>query len=142
MSNLNKFVHRTRCLGQEYVKGSETLAGGSNVGERLGRVEQLLETLVAKISAYEDKGIMTPESTGTDDVLTPYPSSVLSDAQIQETAPFLSLFNNTAVSAQPFQPSKLGIFLISKVWAPTKRSVSGFSSCLTKFRNHATISWK
>jgi hypothetical protein len=44
----------------------------------LGRVEKLLETLVAKISAYEEdeksQKILTPESIGGNDVLTDFPT--------------------------------------------------------------------
>jgi len=70
------------------------------VGERLGRVEQLLETLVTKISAYEQeentqKVALTPDSMGND-VLTPFSSN--GGSAMQDKSPFLSLFDNTVVS--------------------------------------------
>lgn len=68
------------------------------MGERLGRVERLLETLVAKVTQYEEEDkvqqdILTPESMGTED-LTPYTAA--SSGVSQET-PFMSLFDNSVV---------------------------------------------
>ena len=69
------------------------------MGERLGRVERLLETLVAKVTQYEEedkvqKDILTPESMGNED-LTPYPSN---SAGVSQETPFMSLFDNSVVS--------------------------------------------
>ena len=65
-------------------------------------MEQLLETLVAKISSFEEEEkMMTPESLGTDDILAAESSNITFNPNIQETAPFLALFDNTAVSDGP-----------------------------------------
>jgi hypothetical protein len=84
----------TTCLSQEYPEERDP-SNGTQVGERLGRVELLLETLVAKISAYEEEEksqkILTPESVGND-VLSPF-----STTAVAETSPYLSLFDNTVV---------------------------------------------
>lgn len=91
----------TPCLSQEfeYPEDQDT-SKGTQVGERLGRVEQLLENLVAKISSFEDEQksqqVMTPDSIGND-VLTPFTVNVEA-ASHQEGAPFVSLYDNTAVS--------------------------------------------
>jgi hypothetical protein len=66
-------------------------------------MEQLLETLVAKVSSLEgDEKIMTPESLGTDEIFPPESTNSTSSHNIRETAPLLALFDNTAVSALPF----------------------------------------
>lgn len=61
-------------------------------------MERLLETLVSKISAYEEEEksqrVLTPESMGGNDVLSP---------SAAEASPYFSLFDNTVVS----QPSSL-----------------------------------
>jgi hypothetical protein len=85
-------------LSQEYPEEREA-SSGNQLGERLGRVEQLLETLVAKITAYEQeentqKVALTPDSLGND-VLTPFSSN--GGSAIQDKSPFLSLFDNTVV---------------------------------------------
>jgi hypothetical protein len=72
------------------------------MGERLGRVERLLETLVAKISEYEtedkvQKDILTPESISNDD-LTTFNSNTSGVSVSQDTTPFMSLFDNHLVS--------------------------------------------
>ncbi len=91
----------TPCLSQEfeYPEDQDT-SKGTQVGERLGRVEQLLEKLVAKISAYEDEQksqqAMTPDSIGND-VLTPFAVNVEATSH-QDGTQFLPLFDNTAVS--------------------------------------------
>ena len=63
-------------------------------------MERLLETLVEKISAYEEEEnsqkIMTPESM-SNDILTPSMTNI-SGASVQDNAPFLSLFDNSVVS--------------------------------------------
>lgn len=86
-------------MSQEYQEEHDT-SSGNQIGERLGRVEMLLETLVSKISVFDEeekakKGLHTPESMGPNDVLTPYTSE---NATSNENAPILSLFDNTAVS--------------------------------------------
>lgn len=74
-------------------------SGGLQVGERLGRVERLLETLVAKISQYEEEepqnNILTPESI----VLTPNDSHPSNEIHaVADSSPYLALFDNTVVS--------------------------------------------
>jgi hypothetical protein len=88
----------TTCLSQEYPEEHDP-PGSNNVGERLGRVELLLEKLVSKITQYEEEEnaakIATPESMGSNDVLTPYISHGASNPN---DAPILSLFDNEVVS--------------------------------------------
>lgn len=90
----------TTCLSQEYPEERDTSSGGQ-VGERLGRVERLLETLVSKIESYEEEEnvhkIMTPESVGND-VLTPYTTTASANPNVVDNAPFISLFDNSVVS--------------------------------------------
>lgn len=92
----------TTCLSQEYPEERDTPSGGQ-VGERLGRVERLLETLVAKIDSYEEEEnvnkIMTPESVGND-VLTPYTTNASANPNVSDNAPLLSLFENSVVCIQ------------------------------------------
>jgi hypothetical protein len=92
----------TTCLSQEYPEERDTSSGGQ-VGERLGRVERLLETLVAKIESFEEDEnvhkIMTPESVAND-VLTPYTTNASANPNVADNAPFLSLFENSVVSTQ------------------------------------------
>jgi hypothetical protein len=92
----------TTCLSQEYPEERDTSSGGQ-VGERLGRVERLLETLVAKIESFEEDEnvhkIMTPESVAND-VLTPYITNASANPNVADNAPFLSLFENSVVSTQ------------------------------------------
>lgn len=93
-------VTRTKCLSQEFPEGEEISTSNSHIQGRLGRVEQLLETLVAKISSFEEEEkMMTPESLATDDILTAETNSITYNPTMHETAPFLALFDNTAVSA-------------------------------------------
>lgn len=73
-------------------------SSGLQVGERLGRVERLLETLLAKISAHEEEEeankILTPESLGHD---------ILGETRTVEvhattdSSPYLQLFDNNMV---------------------------------------------
>jgi hypothetical protein len=91
----------TTCLSQEYPEEREP-SGNNQMGERLGRVERLLETLVAKISEYEQddkvqKDILTPESISNDD-LTTFNSNTSGVSVSQDTTPFMSLFDNHLVS--------------------------------------------
>lgn len=93
----------TTCLSQEYPEEREP-SNGNQVGERLGRVEALLETLVAKISAYEEEEeaqkMMTPESIGND-VLTPFATSS-SDAT--NSTPLITIFDSPVVSISSSLP--------------------------------------
>jgi hypothetical protein len=88
----------TTCLSQEYPEEHDA-PGSTQIGERLGRVELLLEKLVSKISQYEEEEnaakIATPESMGNSDVLSPYTSNT---ANPNDTAPILSLFDNEMAS--------------------------------------------
>jgi hypothetical protein len=90
----------TTCRSQEYPEDREP-SSNTQVGERLGRVEHLLETLIAKINAYEDdekaqKEILTPESlTMSNEILTPHSSNA--PANIENTTPFMSLFDNSVL---------------------------------------------
>ena len=65
----------------------------------------LLAKLVSKITQYEDEEnatkLATPESMGSNDVLTPYSEVV---ARSNDTAPVLPLFDNELVSI-PFAGS-------------------------------------
>lgn len=97
-----EYFYSTQCLSQEYPKGVEVSTGGNQISGRLSRVEQLLETLVSKVSSFEEEEkIMTPESIGTDDILPPDSTTSSYNHNIQETAPLLALFDNTAVSTSP-----------------------------------------
>ena len=69
----------TTCLSQEYPEEQDP-SGGTNVGERLGRVELLLEKIVLKMSQYEEEEqstqIHTPESMTGNDLFTPFTAGV------------------------------------------------------------------
>ena len=73
-------------------------SGTLQVGERLGRVERLLETLVSKISSYEEEEnahkILTPESIGND-VLGG--DTTLDLRPVTEVSPYIGLFTNSVV---------------------------------------------
>jgi hypothetical protein len=93
----------TTCLSQEYPEERDP-SSGTNVGERLGRIEQVLEKLVAKIEQYEEeenqtRKILTPESSGND-VLTPYSGGAQDNAQT-ENAPFMHLFDSSLACMTP-----------------------------------------
>ncbi|TVY29684.1 Transcription factor [Lachnellula hyalina] len=97
----------TTCLSQEYPEEREP-SSNTQMGERLGRVERLLETLVAKVTQYEEEDkvqqdILTPESMGTED-LTPYTSA--SSGVSQET-PFMTLFDNNVLGRRENGPSSM-----------------------------------
>ncbi|EPE27262.1 Zn2/Cys6 DNA-binding protein [Glarea lozoyensis ATCC 20868] len=100
----------TTCLSQEYPEEREP-SNNAQVGERLGRVEHLLETLLKKISAYEEdtkaeKDMMTPQSMLNGDVLTPHPSNA--PTSIQEATPYMSLFDNPVLGhREPVAPSQV-----------------------------------
>ena len=107
----------TTCLSQEHPEERDT-STGNQVGERLGRVERLLETLVSKIESFEEEEnvhkIMTPESVGND-VLTPYTTNASANPNVSDNAPFLSLFENSVVRL--LLPD-LASWLIMLVWSP------------------------
>lgn len=67
-------------MSQEFPEEHDS---GTNVGERLGRVELLLEKLVAKMPEYEEEEkatqIETPESMGSNDVYTPFTASAMTN---------------------------------------------------------------
>jgi hypothetical protein len=107
----------TTCLSQEYPEERDT-STGNQVGERLGRVERLLETLVSKIESFEEEEnvhkIMTPESVGND-VLTPFTTNASANPNVADNAPFLSLFENSVVGSKS---SDLPTGLTMLVWSP------------------------
>ncbi|TAQ90897.1 hypothetical protein B7494_g799 [Chlorociboria aeruginascens] len=84
------------CLSQEYPEERDS-SGGSNVGERLGRVELLLEKLVSKMNQYEEEEnaqkIRTPESMDTT-----YSTAGISDLNENvPQGPILTLFDNAVI---------------------------------------------
>ena len=84
----------TNCVSQEFPEDHDQ-SGQPQFGERLGRVELLLQKLLDKVAAYETvTPPATPESMGND-VLTPYSSNGLN---ANENHPVLSLFDNVVVS--------------------------------------------
>jgi hypothetical protein len=88
----------TTCLSQEHPEEYDT-PGNNQLSTRLGRVELLLERLLAKIEGQDDeekaqKDLHTPESLGTNDVPTPFCSNVAA----QDNIPLLSLFDNQVPS--------------------------------------------
>lgn len=60
------------CVSQEFPEDTQA-PGGTHIGERLGRVELLLEKLVHRISQHEEEDnatmIATPESMGCNDIV-------------------------------------------------------------------------
>jgi hypothetical protein len=117
-------------LSQEYPEERSEISNGTQVGERLGRVERLLETLVEKISAYEEEEnsqkIMTPESM-SNDILTPSMTNI-SGVSVQDSAPFLSLFDNSVVSIY----SQTSLFLLTVTdWTSREQPVADRHACLT-----------
>ncbi|KAG9235121.1 hypothetical protein BJ875DRAFT_459841 [Amylocarpus encephaloides] len=98
----------TNCLSQEYPEEREP-GHNNQVGERLGRVESLLETLLAKISAYEDDekaqtDILTPESIPANDILTPHDAQI--PLGVQDATPFMSLFDHPVLGRRENVPSQ------------------------------------
>ncbi|KAH6714327.1 hypothetical protein BKA61DRAFT_481716, partial [Leptodontidium sp. MPI-SDFR-AT-0119] len=86
----------TSCLSQEFSEERDT-SSGLQVREQLRRVKRLLETLVANVSAYEEKktsynNVLTPESM----VLGPHPPAEVHTST--DSSQYLSLFGNKAVS--------------------------------------------
>ncbi|KAH9217426.1 hypothetical protein DL95DRAFT_105932, partial [Leptodontidium sp. 2 PMI_412] len=88
----------TPCLSQEFPDERDT-SSGLQVGERLGRVERLLETLVAKGSAYEEETLQDNILTQESMVLSPHPAGEVHAST--DSSPYLSLFDNTVVSVHP-----------------------------------------
>jgi hypothetical protein len=84
----------TTCLSQEYPEELDS-GGGTHIGERLGRVELLLEKLMAKISQHDEEDsaakIRTPQSIIENNELPPYP------APSNDITSILSLYENPMV---------------------------------------------
>lgn len=90
----------TTCLSQEYPEERDP-SSGTNVGERLGRIESVLEKLVSKIEQYEEEEnsahkMLTPDSSSNNDVFTPFSTNVNSNAN--DNAPLMRLFDNTLMT--------------------------------------------
>lgn len=86
-------------MSQEYPEEHDA-PGSHQVGERLGRVELLLEKLVAKITQYEEEEenakIATPQSMGcNNDVLSTFSLNV--ESHSSETAPIIAFFDSELV---------------------------------------------
>jgi hypothetical protein len=121
------YACRTKCVSQDYPEEEISTSDNQIRGRlgRLGRMEQLLETLVAKVSSLEgDEKIMTPESLGSEDILPPESNSTSCNQSIQETAPLLALFDNTAVSIDSFNISVTVINQLLLAWAARNRPVA------------------
>ncbi|KAJ8062282.1 hypothetical protein OCU04_008829 [Sclerotinia nivalis] len=90
----------TTCISQEYPEEHDS-SGGPQIGERLGRIELILDRLMAKMDHYEEQEnatkIHTPESMGTGDVLTPFPNTTSTGYDSATTVPILSLFDNSVL---------------------------------------------
>ncbi|RFU33311.1 hypothetical protein B7463_g2980, partial [Scytalidium lignicola] len=89
----------TSCVSQEFPEDHDSASGGAySIGERLGRVELLLEKIVTKIESYERdeecQALPSPERLGTD-VLTP---------SQHDNAPVLSLFDNVMIGRRNVTP--------------------------------------
>jgi hypothetical protein len=92
----------TKCVSQEFVD-DQAPPSGTQLGQRIGRVEMLLEKLMQKvdsngISNSKDQGLESElrESLGID-VLTPSSST----SNQYEHAPILSLFDNAVFGRSP-----------------------------------------
>ncbi|RAL61369.1 hypothetical protein DID88_009503 [Monilinia fructigena] len=87
----------TTCLSQEYPEEHDS-SGGPQIGERLGRIELILDKLMTKMEQYEEEDnatkIHTPESMGTGDLLTPFANNTSNRYESATTVPILSLFDN------------------------------------------------
>ena len=79
------------CRGQEHPPEDNSSTNGVPVGERLGRIESLLGTLLDKLSLKDDLSPLdpgvTPQSSGEEGIV-----------DLIENAPILSLFDESAVS--------------------------------------------
>lgn len=91
----------TTCISQEYPEEHDS-SGGPQLGERLGRIEHVLDKLMSKMEQYEEQDnatkIHTPESMGTGDVLATFANTVSNGYDSATTVPILSLFDNPVVS--------------------------------------------
>ena len=89
----------TTCLSQEFPEEHDP-SSGANVGERLGRVEVLLEKIVAKMSRYEEDEqstqIQTPESMGSIDIMTPFTATITGLFDNDIVSPFYLIIKNMA----------------------------------------------
>lgn len=90
----------SRCRGQEFVEDEPSdAANNGGLGERVGRLENMLEVLMQKLDAVYDRlasGSQPPSKLPTSlglDVITP----CTTPCHHHETAPLLSLFDNTIV---------------------------------------------
>ncbi|QSZ33007.1 hypothetical protein DSL72_002592 [Monilinia vaccinii-corymbosi] len=87
----------TTCLSQEYPEEHDP-SGSPQIGERLGRIELMLDKLMTKMEQYEEEDdatkIHTPESMGTGDVLAPFANTTSSGYESNTVVPILSLFDN------------------------------------------------
>ena len=81
----------TPCRGQEQPPEDNSSTNGVPVGERLGRIESLLGTLLDKLSLKDDLSTPGPEAT-------PQSSGDENTVDLVENAPILSLFDDFAVS--------------------------------------------
>lgn len=91
----------TTCISQEYPEEHDS-SGGPQIGERLGRIELVLDKLMSKMEQYEEQDnatkIHTPESMGTGDVLAPFTNTTSNGYDSATAVPILSLFDNPVVS--------------------------------------------
>lgn len=92
----------TKCVSQEFVDDQAPLSG-TQLGQRMGRVEMLLERLMQKVDSdgigiERDHGLVPEarDSLGID-VLTPSSST----SNQYENAPILSLFDNAVFGRSP-----------------------------------------
>ncbi|KAM0148066.1 hypothetical protein ACHAPG_010231 [Botrytis cinerea] len=87
----------TTCISQEYPEEHDS-SGGPQIGERLGRIELVLDKLMSKMDQYEEQDnatkIHTPESMGTGDVLAPFTNTTSNGYDSATAVPILSLFDN------------------------------------------------
>ncbi|TGO37704.1 hypothetical protein BHYA_0091g00380 [Botrytis hyacinthi] len=90
----------TTCISQEYPEEHDS-SGGPQLGERLGRIEHVLDRLMSKMEQYEEQDnatkIHTPESMGTGDVLATFANTVSNGYDSATTVPILSLFDNPVI---------------------------------------------
>lgn len=131
----------TTCISQEYPEEHDS-SGGPQIGERLGRIELVLEKLMTKMEQYEEEDnatkIHTPESMGTGDLLTPFANNTSNRYESATTVPILSLFDNPVVSNPIFQ-SIMKYPLTSNSWVAEKMKANLRSTLLNlnqPGRNH------
>lgn len=113
----------TNCLSQEYPEEHDS-SGGPQLGERLGRIELMLDKLMTKMEQYEEEDnatkIHTPESMGTGDVLTPFPNTTSNGYENATAVPILSLFDNPVVSTSSFHQITMHLLTYFTVRSPRK----------------------